>query len=158
MELLVYMAILSVIVVILANSFLSLVRGRNQISGRGEVSSALRFAAAKINQDIKSASSVGIPASMNATSSSLQVVSDGVTITYDVSGGQLRRNIGGGPEAITSSLVTITNLVFTRLENFNHVLSATTTSIETNISMSTINTGSESLYSGSVKSTAALRQ
>lgn len=127
-ELLIYISILSIIVIVTTTIFASLNRGRGQSEANGEVNSNLRFAIEKISQDIRSSSSVTTPASASSTSSSLILVAGGNTITYDVSGGQLRRQMNADqPDIITSGLVEVntTNepILFTRMENTNAIFS-----------------------------------
>ena len=61
LELLIYMAILSIMSVILSASFLSLTKGRAKSESRTEVNSNLRFAMERIVQDINAASAVSAP-------------------------------------------------------------------------------------------------
>jgi prepilin-type N-terminal cleavage/methylation domain-containing protein len=158
MELLIYMAIVSVIVVVLANIFIALSKGRGQVESRTEVSTALRFSIAKINQDIKAASSVVTPATASSTASSLVLVIGETETIYDIADGALRRTIGTQePEIITSSSVVVNNILFTRFENVNQVLQATTTSIQTALSMRHINTSSDWAYTGNLTSSVTLR-
>ncbi len=96
-ELIIYVAILSGVMVIIANTLISLSKGRGQAQARSEVNSAIRFATERIRQDLKSATST-LPITtpiLGETSSTLKfVTSSSTAITYSVVGGQLVRNVG----------------------------------------------------------------
>ena len=105
LELLIYMAILSIMSVILSASFLSLTKGRAKSESRTEVNSNLRFAMERIVQDINAASAVSAP-DPGAASSTLQLSLSGSTTTWRVITGQLQRTVGVNPaDRITSTAV-----------------------------------------------------
>lgn len=158
LELLIYIAILSGILVLISQAFLSFNRGKGLGEARSEVNSNLRFAIEKIASDVRSASLVSTPATSGASSNTLVMTVSGSTITYDVLAGQLRRQVDVlAPEPITSSTVTITNATFTRLENTNTVLAKTVVSIEIDISAAYNSTSPDFQYSQRKKTTASLR-
>jgi len=153
-----YIAILTVVSVIITNIVFSLDKSRAKIEAESELNSNLRFSLLKIVQDIKDASSVSIPVTAGAASSSLQLVVSPNTILYDVSDGRLRRTINAGlPDIITSDKVFVQTPSFIRLENYNSVLNATTTSIQINLIMNYNSQSPDYNYSESVKTTASLR-
>lgn len=126
LELLVYIALISIITVILSSIFISVNWGKGNIEARVTVGANLRIAAEKINQDLRAASSVSIPSVAGATSTVLSMTIGSSTIQYDVVGGQLRRQFDSStPQFITDDIVevnTTTNpIIFTRLENINTV-------------------------------------
>ena len=158
LELLIYVAILAVLMVGIASAFISFNRGRGQVEARSEVNSNLQFAIEKISHDLKFASSVTTPAAAGASSNTLVLVLDGSNITYNVSSGQLKRQVNSEtPETITSDKVTVATPTFTRLENTNTVLPKTVISIETNISVTYNSESPDYQYSESKKTTTALR-
>lgn len=157
-ELLIYIALLSVILLVISSAFISISKTGGSVDARTEVNSNTRFVSNKMIQDIKSASAVSIPTVVGGTAATLQLTVSGDTILYDVSSGQLRRKINAGtPEPITSNLVTVSTPIFTRLENYNSVFQATTTTIKINMTISHVNTGSDYNYSSIINTTASLR-
>ncbi|MBI4812072.1 prepilin-type N-terminal cleavage/methylation domain-containing protein [Candidatus Falkowbacteria bacterium] len=158
LELLMYIAILAVVSVIITNIVFSLNKSRAKIEAESELNSNLRFSLLKIVQDIKSASSVSTPDSVGVASSSLQLFISPNTILYDVFDGRLRRTVDSGlPDIITSDKVFIQAPSFFRLENYNPVLNATTTSVQINLAINYNSQGPDYNYSESVKTTASLR-
>lgn len=159
LELILYVGILVIVMVVVINIFTSLSKGNGNVEARTEVDSNLRYALEKINQDVRVATSVTTPATAGSTSATLVMTVGGATITYDVSGGQLRRQVNAGtPVAITPTTVTVATPTFTRLHNTNTVLSVTIVTIQSDLTVSTPTTGSpDKQYSQRKKSTAALR-
>lgn len=156
LELLIYIAILAIVMVILAASFTAINKGRGKSEAQIEVNSNIRFALERIGQDIRSASSISVPAS-GATSTSLTTTVSGTQVSYCLTSGTLRRQSAGAcsasSEAISSQSVSITNLVFTRLENANTITGKTAISVEVAIGMSYAGTSPDWQYSGSKKTT-----
>lgn len=141
--------------VMLAASFVALTQGRTRSESRTNVNSNLRFAMDKITQDVTGATRVTVPAS--GTSASLTSIASS-TIAYSVVLGVLQRSVDGGAEqAITESTVTVDTPVFTRADNYNPVLAATTTSIQIQLTVRSRSTSPEGTYSATLKSTASLR-
>lgn len=158
LELLIYVVVLAVVTTVISSLFISLNRGRGQMESRSEVNSNLQFAMEKISRDLKYASSVALPDAANSTSTSLIISVYGSTVTYDVSSGRLRRQIGSEtPQAITSDKVTVAVPVFTRLENTNQVLGKTAVSIEIDIIMAYDSQSPDYQYSERKKTTVAVR-
>jgi len=122
LELLIYIAILSGLVLIISNTFISLSKGQAQSNARNEVDSSIRFATELLRQDIKNASIVSIPSLIGDTSNSLTLTRNGVVIIYDVSGGVLRRKEdSGNPVNVTNENILVETPIFTRTENVNSV-------------------------------------
>lgn len=157
LELLIYIAILSGLMVVVSDAFLSLSRGRGQAQARSEVNAAIRFAAEKIRQDMKGATAVVTPI-LGTASSTLNVTVSGVAVVYDVSAGQLRRKEGAGAYvAVTGSNIIAGAPTFTRLENRNLNLGATTTAIQVTMAMSYNSSSTDWIYSDSLRTTVTLR-
>ncbi len=154
-ELLVYIAVLSIIVVVISNILISLSRSNGQSQARSEVNSAIRFAEELLQQDIKNASAVAVPASGNS-SSTLDLTRNGVNIIYDLSSGVLRRTEGGVVSPITNSNIVVNTLNFTRIENTNAVFSTTNVSIKVNMTFSYNSTSPDWSYSTSLENTVSL--
>lgn len=160
MELLIYIAMLSIFMVVVSDAFLSLSRGKGQSETRSIVNSSLRFATEKISQDLRQASSVTEPF-LGTPSSSLIMTVSGSTVTYCVSSAKLRRQINGicddSSETVTSDMVAVTNIAFTRLENTNAALSETAVSITANISARYNSSSPDLQYSADKNITVSLR-
>lgn len=157
LELLIYIAILSGLMVVVSSAFISLSKGRGQLLARNEVNSTIRFAVEKIRQDIKSASAASAPLS-GAPESMLSVIVGGVPIIYDVQDGQLRRKEGAAlPIAVTGSNVFVDTVNFARIENYNAIFSATTTAIQVAMTMRYNASSTDWLYSDSLRTTISLR-
>ena len=158
MELLIYIALLSVILLVISSAFISISKTGGNVDARTEVNSSARFAVNKMLQDIKSASAVSVPAAAGGTAATLELTVSSDNILYDVSSGQLRRKVNTGtPEPITSNLVTVSTPTFTRLGNYNIILQSTTTAISINMTITHVNTGSDYNYSSAINTTASLR-
>lgn len=156
LELLIYIAILSGLMVVVSDAFISLSKGRGQAEARSEVNSAIRFAAERIRQDVKLASSVSAPL-LGGPGATLQMTVSGTVILYDVVAGQLRRTEGlNAPVFVTGTNVSIDTPIFTRLENYNSTFLATTTAIQIMITMR-YNASTDWTYSDTLRTTFTLR-
>ena len=156
LELLIYVAILSGLVVVISSTFISLSKGNGQSQAKSEVNSAIRFATELLRQDLKNASAVTVP-SVGTPSATLTLTRGGVTIIYDVSGGILRRKEGAAdPVNVTTSSVTVSAPVFTRIENTNTVFSTTNVSIKINMTFAYNSNSSDWTYSASLQTTVSL--
>lgn len=160
LELLIYVAILSGLMVIISDSFISVSKARGQSQARSEVNTAIRFATEKIRQDVKGASLIITP-TLGTTNSTLEISTGGKTVIYDILNGQLRRREGDGVST-TTALVTGTNVVantpvFTRLENYNAQLNATTTAVQTEMTVYYNASSTDWLYSDTIRTTTTLR-
>lgn len=157
LELLVYIGILALMSVILSTAFVSLTRGRAQSTARSDVESNARFVLERITQDISAASSVTSP-TLAAASSTLSIVSSGSTIVYDVAAGILRRTEGAGAaERLTSTAISVETPTFTRIENYNSTLAATTTSVRVTMTIRATNAAGEGAYTTNLRTTVDLR-
>lgn len=161
LELLIYVALLSGLMVVISDAFISLSKGRGQAEARSEVNSAIRFAGDIIKQDIKNASAVSIP-TLSATSSSLSLTVGGATVLYNVSGGVLNRTVGVAPAVpVTGGAISVDAPVFTRFENNNSVapgiINATTTAIQAVMTMRYNASGGDWQYADTLRTTATLR-
>lgn len=157
LELLIYIAIVSVMMIVISSAFISITTSSRNVELRSGVNSSIRFAMDKIVKDIKGATTLNVPATMNATTSTLSLVVSGNTILYDVSSGSLRRSVGGTPYTITPNTVTVTGVEFKRLESYNTVLQATTTSVRTTITMSSSALTGSYGYVDSMTTTTTMR-
>ena len=96
-ELIIYLAIMSVFTVSLILWSLSVGDLGARARAGAEVNASARFALEIITRDLEQATSVTTPAP-NATSSTLVLINDlGQTVTIDLSGGRLMRTVSGNP-------------------------------------------------------------
>ncbi len=156
LELLIYTAVLSGLMVILTNALISISKGRGQSQAKSEVNAAIRFATDRIRLDAKSASAVVTPV-LGTPGATLQMTVAGAPVTYDVLLGQLRRNDNGTIASTTGSNVFVDTPVFTRLENYNTTLLATTTSIQVDMTFSYNSSSTDWKYSSRLRTTISLR-
>ena len=157
LELLIYIALLSGLMVIVSDAFIMLSRGRGQAEARSEINSAIRFAGELIKQDVKNATAVSAPL-LGVPGSTLSLTVSGDTILYDMSGGTLRRKVNAGaPEAVTGSYVTVDVPTFTRIENYNSIHNATTTAIQVAMTMRYNAESGDWTYEDSLRTTVTLR-
>lgn len=156
LELLIYVTILSVLVVVVSNTFIALSKGNGQSNARSEVNSAIRFATELLRQDLKNASAVSVPIA-GTPSGTLTLTRAGVTIVYDISGGILRRKEGtADPVNITNSNITVSTPTFTRIENTNLVFSRTNVAVKINMTFGYNSNSPDWAYSASLQTTASL--
>ncbi len=156
LELLIYLAILSGLMVVISNTFISLSKGRGQAQTRSEVNSAIRFATERIRQDLKGASAVITP-TLGVPGATLQITVGGMPITYDVLSGQLRRNDNGTIATTTGANVVVGAPVFTRIENYNAALLSTTTSVQVDMTFNYNSSSSDWKYSTTLRTSVSLR-
>lgn len=134
LELVIYISVLSIITVVVADSFLILNKGRGGVEAKSELNSNFRFAVEKIKRDIATADNLISPADTIASSTVLDLTIGSSSIKYTLSNNRIARQIDDQAiEYITSDTVKITNLYFTRLENTNSVLNKKRISVEFNI-------------------------
>ena len=159
-ELLIYMAILSGLMVIITNTFISISKGGGQSGARSEVNSAIRFSTERIKQDVKNATSTTaiITPILGVSSSTLKITSsDGTPITYSVSAGQLLRNDNGVISTTTGPNIFVSVPLFTRLENYNSVVNATTTSLQVDMTFQYNSSSTDWRYSDRLRTMVMMR-
>ena len=156
LELLIYLAILSGMMVVISDTFIELLMGRGQSEARNEVNASIRFATEKIRQDIKGASAVVTP-TLGTPGATLQMTVSGTPVTYSVLLGQLRRNDNGTIATTTGSNVFVDPPTFTRLENYNTTLLATTTAMQVAMTFHYNASSTDWAYATTLRTTISLR-
>lgn len=111
LEFLIYIAVLSIVAILIGGTFVSINQGRGRSTARTEVSSAIRFALDQMRQDIMTSTAITTPQygriiTCGATTNCLAATVDGSAVTYDVTTSQIRRNT----TPITPTTVNITLL------------------------------------------------
>lgn len=157
LELLIYIAILAIISTFVTGAFFSINQGRARVEAATEVNSNLRFAIEKMSQEIKSASTVLVPATAGATSTSIQLAVGGSQLTYCMPDGHIRRQSGGPctilSDVITGDSVVANSLVFTRMENMNVTLGKTFITIGVSLGLQYNSSTPEWQYSATKQTT-----
>lgn len=159
LELLIYVAILSGIMIVVSDMFILLSKGRGQAEARSEVNSAVRFAAERIKQDVKNTSAIATPV-LGTPASTLSLTVSGVPVVYDMLGGALRRTENGVVAMTTGSLVSVDTPTFTRLENYNPNIGAsgaTTTAIQVVMTFRYNSSSTDWGYADTLRTTVTLR-
>lgn len=157
LELLLYVAILSGLMIVVSDSFISLSKARGQAEARNEVNASIRFATERIRQDLKGASAVTTPI-LGTPSTTLTATVAGVTILYDTLAGQLRRKEGAAAYVpVTGTNVFVNVPTFTRLENYNAPLNATTTAIQVAMTFRYNASSTDWSYADTLRTTVTLR-
>lgn len=160
LELLIYIGVLSGLMVVIGNSFIGLSKGRGQSEARSEVNAAVRFAGEKIKQDLKNATSLTYPL-LGVASSTLEMNTPGFTIRYDTLGGQLRRTEGTGlattTTSVTGSEIFVDTPMFTRIENYNTSLGATTTGVRISAVFHYNASSTDWMHQSTLQTTVSLR-
>ncbi len=157
LELLIYVAVLSGLIVVVSDSFISLSKARGQAQARNEVNASIRFATERIRQDLKNASVITVPL-LGTPSATLSASVSGTTVLYDTLGGQLRRTEGAGqPIPVSGTNVFVDTPIFTRIENYNTPLDATTTAIQIAMTFRYNASSTDWLYKDALRTTVTLR-
>ena len=161
LELLIYIAITSLVMLSVIQGLIILNRGRGVVSARSEVLANIRFAIEKMSQDIKKSTNISIPETAGATSGTVEITVSDSTVRYCVVSSQLYRSVNNlcdeTGELVTDPISAVDSLAFTRLENTNAVLAKTTVSIEISLAMSYKSASPDWQYSGSSKTTVSVR-
>lgn len=117
-EILIYLAIISLILVMVVNFLWSIVFGNIKESSHQEIQQNARFVLTKMTQEIKKATAINSPlfGEPSVNSLSLSMADSGLNPTiFDIFDGKLRITQGSQQFYLTSDQVTISNLRFTNL-------------------------------------------
>lgn len=158
-ELAIYIAILSIVTIVVADSFLILNKGRGGVEAKSELNSNFRFATEKIKRDISTASNLVTPDTTAASTTLLNLIVSGSSVKYTLNNNRVTRQVDSSPfEYITADTVKVTSLYFNRLENINTVLNKKRISVEINIAGSYNSASSDWQYSQDSKTSVDLNQ
>lgn len=128
-EILLYVAILSLIAIVLANYLLASLSGQSEHSARDDIQQVQEDIQAALSVDIASAVSIVLPVA-NATSTSFILKNSTGTTTWSASGNTLTRVSPTETRVFGGSIVKISETLFTNRSTQNIRLNSTTTSIE----------------------------
>lgn len=144
-EILVYIALVSVIVTVLSSAYVSFVRANARVEAVAITNNNLRFVADSITRDVASADVVLFPE--GAASSTLSLARSTSTVQYMVDGfGVLIRIEDGVSEKLTSGDVRVTDIRFERTMNVQPLLPATSTGVTWSVHMNYAAVASEYQY------------
>ena len=115
-ELLIYMGLLSIILVVLSQIFGSILDAHLESQASSSVHRDGRFILSKLTYDVHRANSIVLPASLGASSTSLQLDISGIN-TYSLNNGNLELTNSLGTNNLNSGDTTVSNLNFTRIGN-----------------------------------------
>lgn len=116
-ELLLFMAMFSVILIVLSNLFSAIVEKQLETESVSAVESDSKYIMTRLIYDISRADSITTPATLGASSSTLSLVIGGVTYTYALSSGNLQLTQGVQTNILNSFGSTISDPNFIRLGN-----------------------------------------
>lgn len=116
-EMMLYMALMTILLVILTEIFTSIISVRLNADANSAVDQDTRFILARLNYDIQRSSAVSTPASLGQTSGSLALTISGSTYTYSLSNGVLSLTTPSGASQLTSSETSISQLSFQKIGN-----------------------------------------
>lgn len=117
-ELIIVMGVTSILLVVMTDIFTTLAKVRTESEATSAVAQDGRFILARLEYDIKRATSITTPAALGNTANTLALVIGGVTYTYSISGSnnlQVVNNIG--TNTLNGSDTTVSGLSVQKLGN-----------------------------------------
>jgi len=156
MELIIYISVLAVVAVFAVATIGSLSFGGERSEARSEVSSAIRVVFNKVKADVKDATAVSTPA-RGANTANLVITTQEGTITYDLSGGRVRRQVNNGTNAeLTPSTVSVTTINFEHIESINPTTNSQTPAIRVTVTAEATSSAPSAEYTETKVSTFSL--
>ncbi|KKR78338.1 MAG: hypothetical protein UU23_C0001G0102 [Candidatus Curtissbacteria bacterium GW2011_GWA1_40_9] len=114
-ELIMYMALMSIFLVVLSELFLSILEVRKESEATSGVEQDARYILSRLYYDLNRASSITTPATPGSSSSTLVAIISGDTNSYSASGGNLTLTNNAGTNNLNSSASSISNLNFQKI-------------------------------------------
>ncbi len=114
-EMLLYFGLFSILLLVLARLFVSILEIKMESQSVSSVQQDSRFIFARLEYDFSRASSVTTPATLGASSSSLVLQIDGGSYTYSLSNGKLQVTNSQGTFPLNSSESQVSAVTFRRL-------------------------------------------
>lgn len=118
-ELLLYMAIFSILLVVITELFLTILDTQLSSQATSQVEQDESFLIEKFTYDLRRAQNVLIPAAIGISSDSLQITIDGVNYSYVLDNNDLKLTNGLGTNQLNSINTAVSNLNFLRLGNLS---------------------------------------
>lgn len=129
-EILIYIAILSIIGAILTSYFMTTISSEVEHSKRNALENSIQNINATLKYDLSNALNILEPSTSNTTSTSLIVSSSEGGYEYKVDNKNLIKIFGTTTQILNTEAVEIDDWYFKRRDHFESRLNATTTSIE----------------------------
>lgn len=116
-ELIIYMGLLSILLMVLTDVFVSILDVRKESEAVTVVEQDGNYILARLFYDVSRASSITTPASPGSSTSSLVINVGGVNYTYSLNSGNLQLVNNNGTDVLNSINTTISNPTFLRIGN-----------------------------------------
>ncbi len=116
-ELIIYMGLLSILLVVLTDVFVSIIDVRKESEAVSAVEQDGNYILARLFYDVSRASSISTPASLGASTSSLLITIGGVNYTYSLNGSNLQLVNNNGTDVLNSINTTVSSPTFLRIGN-----------------------------------------
>lgn len=116
-ELILYMGILSMVLFVLTQTFVSIVDLQLESEATSSVEQDSRYILSRLAHDIKRADGVITPATFGQSSNNLQLTINGSNIAYSLNGQVAELTDGANVDRLNSPETRVSNLNFTRLGN-----------------------------------------
>jgi Tfp pilus assembly protein FimT len=129
-ELVIYMALLSVFIVIMSQVFVSTVGLKVDASSYNSIEEDGRYILSRLMYDFSRSSSVTTPATIGSSGSQLSLVISGTTYNYNLVGSNLVLNNGVDSNNLNSSKTVISALNFLKVSDSHVQLSVTLESVD----------------------------
>lgn len=116
-ELLIFMGIFSLLIFIIVDIFSSALETNQEIQSFSVVQQDGSYIISRLQYDISRAQTITIPASLGTQTTSLQVIVDGTTHTYQLNSDNLLLTDPTGTNQLNSFDTVVSNISFTRVGN-----------------------------------------
>lgn len=116
-ELILYMGVLSIFLLILAQMFSAIVGLQTESRDESGVESEARFVMQRLSYDVKRASAITVPATDGTTGQTLGLTMSGSPVTFAISNNALSRTDSVGTGVLTSPAVRVSDFTTTRIGN-----------------------------------------
>lgn len=114
-ELLIFMGILSVMLLVLTQVFVSILDSRIESESLSSVEQDGNFIVSRLMSDIERSTAINIPSAPGNHGSTLQIVAGGVTNTYTLNNGLLQLTNTNGTDQLNGYDTRVSNLDFKRI-------------------------------------------
>lgn len=155
-ELLIFMGILTVLLLVLTQIFVSVIDSRLESESLSSIEQDGNYIMARLMYDIERSTNIITPATPGAHGSTLQIVVDGVTNTYTLNGSNIQLTNGAGTDRLNGYDTTISSLDFKRVST-DSAITSPKDSILVNITVVSQTTRRVGTESRSYQITAASR-
>ena len=117
-ELALYMGLLSILIVIMVELFVSSLKVQLDSQSASSVQQDARYILNKLSFDLTNAQAINLPLSLGETGVSLNIISSsGSNYVYNIDNGNLMLTEGGISNLLNSAETTVSNLSFQKLGN-----------------------------------------